>query len=190
MNDINVSTPEPMQAQARIFVTALKKNPDVLKAWLRTRLVAGTQAHLPAAYYDAGFDFFNKKVYGQQEPEPRWKRCVDTANGTVGEIVGKFYVEEMFPGDSKEKAEALIVGIQDAFEAGLPELDWMDDETRAAAVEKKNLLKNKIGYPDTWRDYSALETAPDAHLQNMLNKKVITFFCFYRKIVNFKHLWW
>jgi len=172
VTDINVGQPDTLQEQADILLEVLGNEPETVKAYLRTRLLASTASHLPTEWYDTHFDFYNRKVYGQQEPEPRWKRCVDTANGSVGEIVGRFYVEERFAGESKEIALAMIEGIQDAFEAGLPALEWMDEATRAAAVEKKSLLSNKIGYPDAWRDYSAFQTGEGAHLQNMLNSRV------------------
>jgi putative endopeptidase len=171
VTDINVSTPEPIQKQAALLLGALQDRPEVLRAWLQARLIMSTSAHLPAAFADASFDFFSKKVYGQQQQEPRWKRCVDTTNRTVGDIVSRYYVEARFPGDSKEKAQELIVSIQGAFEAGLPELSWMDDATRAAAAEKASLLQNKIGYPDEWRDYSALSVGSDTHLENILSSR-------------------
>lgn len=173
VDDINVSTPEPIQQQADLLLATLAEEPEVLRAWLKLKVLGSFRSHLPEPYYGEAFAFFNARVYGQQQPEPRWKRCVDTANGTVGELVGRFYVEERFPGDSKDKALALIEGIQDSFEASLPELEWMDEETRAAAIEKKDLLGNKIGYPDTWRDYSALQTGADTHLVNMMGSRQV-----------------
>ncbi|MFT5684653.1 MAG: putative endopeptidase [Myxococcota bacterium] len=166
--DINVSTPEPLQGMAALITKSLADNPEVVRDWLRWQLISSTASHLPAQWYDASFAFYGVQVYGQKESEPQWKRCVDYADGSVGEIIGRFYVEERFPGDSKAIALEMIGGIQDAFEAGLPALSWMDDATRAAAIEKKSLLRNKIGYPDVWRDYSALTVTGEAHTANAL----------------------
>ncbi len=168
VTDINVSTPEPRAAMAGQLTDALKKNPEVVADWLRWQLITSTASNLSDDWYNASFAFYGVKVYGQREAEPQWKRCVDYADRSIGEIIGRFYVEERFPGDSKEIALSMISGIQDAFEAGLPALEWMDDETRAAAIEKKTLLRNKIGYPDVWRDYSALTLTGDAHTANAL----------------------
>ena len=165
---INVDTPEPVQATGALLLKALKTDPDTVRAWLSWRLISAESRHLSTDWYELTFDFYGRKVYGQQEPEERWKRCVDATENAMGQIVGKAYVAERFPGNSKEIALGLIGNIQDAFEAGLADLDWMDDTTRAAAIEKKQLLANKIGYPDSWRDYSALTTEPHSHLANVM----------------------
>ena len=163
-----------MRAQSAVIAEALREQPEAVRDWMRLHLIASSAEHLPQAFEDASFDFFNVKIAGQQEPEPRWKRCVDLTNRTLGEIVGRFYVEDRFAGESKAVAVEMIEDIQDAFEAGLADLDWMDDETRAAAIEKKSLLSNKISYPDVWRDYSALEIRPGELLGNVLRSRVFT----------------
>ncbi len=152
-------------------VSALMAATDlaVLKDYMLWATIRDNAHNLPTAYADAGFEFFGKKVTGQEEQSPRWKRCGRTVGGALGEAIGRKYVDKFFAGESRDVALQLIGGIQDAFEEGLDDLTWMDDETRQRAIEKKNALVNKIGYPDEWKDYSKLEITPDNHAANMLN---------------------
>ncbi len=108
---------------------------------------------------NANFEFYGKKLRGQQEIQPRWKRCVDATEAALGEVIGKLYVEDKFAGSSKDVALEMIGDIFGAFESGLPSLEWMDDTTRGRAMEKVGTLNQKIGYPDEWRDYSDLAVA-------------------------------
>ena len=141
----------------------------VLQDYMRWAILRDTADHLPKAFADADFEFFGKKVTGQEEQSPRWKRCGRIVGGAMGEAIGRKYVDRFFAGESRDVALTLIGDIQDAFEAGLPSLSWMDAETRARAIEKKNTLVNKIGYPDSWEDYSELAVTRDSHLGNVLS---------------------
>lgn len=164
ITDINVESPAVLKTTAELMKgTKL----SAVKAYLRWQTLHATASHLPAAYVDESFAFYGKQVYGMQENEARWKRCVRATDGALGEIVGKYFIEERFAGDSKDKAVAMIEGIQQAFEEQLPGLDWMDEATRARAIEKKNTLVNMIGYPDKWKDYG-FEVVGDNHLANVL----------------------
>lgn len=137
------------------LVSAL--DPQTMRAYLRYQVMAASSSTLPKAIDEEAFSFYGKTLYGQPEQRPRWRRCLDATTGALGELVGKAYVEKAFPGASKTQALEMIQGIEGAFEAGLPQLAWMDDATRAHAVEKAKAISNKIGYPDTWRDYSKLQ---------------------------------
>ena len=141
----------------------------VLQDYMRWALIRDTAPLLPVAYGDAHFEFFSKKVTGQEEQSPRWKRCGRMVGGAMGEAIGRKYIGEFFAGESKDTALKLIGDIQNAFEAGLSDLSWMDDVTQQRAIDKKNTLVNKIGYPDEWKNYSALEVTADGHLQNAIN---------------------
>jgi len=94
---------------------------------------------------------------GQREQRVRWERCVGSAGWYLGEALGRYYVERAFAGDSKDVAVEMIHNIEGALEAALPGLTWMDDATREKAREKIGALTDKIGYPDTWRDYSGMD---------------------------------
>ena len=142
-----------------------------LRTYLRWHLVHDTANLLPADFVNANFEFFGRELSGQPEIQPRWKRCVNATEGALGEDVGKLYVAERFAGDSKEIATEMIGDIQSAFADALPELTWMDEDTRRVALTKAEAVSDKIGYPDEWRDYSAVDTAPDAHFANSLSAR-------------------
>ena len=153
LNDINVETPEVF----RHLASMLKKtDTGTLKAYLRWQLLHAYAGTLPKAYFDETFAFFGQQVYGQKAPEDRWKRCVNSTDATIGELAGKAYIDAKFSGDSKDIAATLMRSVQEAFTAGLPKLAWMDDPTRARAIEKMKAMNLKIGYPDRWRDYTNL----------------------------------
>jgi putative endopeptidase len=165
VKDINVATPEFFEAlESLVQRTA----PDVLQTYLRWHAVDGTAYLLSKEFVDANFDFFGKKISGQEEIKPRWKRCVSATQGALGEAVGKLYVERMFAGSSKDVALEMIGDIKATFEAGLQDLAWMDDTTRERAVEKLHAMGFKIGYPDKWRDYSAMTITPDDYFANSM----------------------
>ncbi len=138
-----------------------------VKAYLTWQVVHHFAEQLPKVYADADFEFFHKTLRGQAEPSPRWKRCVAVTDLALRDELGQRYVAENFAGDSKSVAIEMITGIEAAFEAGLPGLSWMDDETRGRAVEKMTAIVNKIGYPQNWRSYDALEVGP-GHLVNVV----------------------
>lgn len=145
--------------------------PETLRAYLRAQVLYSNALALPSAVEEENFAFFGKTLYGQPEMKPRWRRCVDATQGAMGELLGQAYVAQAFGGDSKATAEEMIKGIEGAFEGGLAELAWMDDETRARAADKARAITNKIGYPDKWRDYSSLSVAPGQWYQNLSNAR-------------------
>jgi len=163
VTDINVATPEFFEALQKEMLAA---DPAVLRAYLTWHLVDETANLLASEFVDANFDFFGRQLSGQEELEPRWKRCVSATENALGEVVGRLYVERRFAGDSKRIATEMIEDIMGAFESALPGLGWMDDATRKRAIEKAEAVADKIGYPDEWRDYSKLRIAPGDYFAN------------------------
>ena len=106
-------------------------------------------------------------MLGLAELAPEWKRAVRAIDALVGEAVGQVYVERYFPAEHKRAMLALVGNLLEAFRAGITELEWMSPETKAKAEEKRARLATKIGYPDKWRDYSALEIRADDPLGNL-----------------------
>jgi putative endopeptidase len=106
------------------------------------------------------FEFYGRTLSGRQEPTPQWKRAVAMVNGTLGEAVGQMYVEKYFPEENKTRMLELVANLQTALGQRIQALEWMSDETKAKAMEKLNTFTVKIGYPDKWRDYTALEIDP------------------------------
>ena len=103
------------------------------------------------------FEFYGKAITGAKEQRDPWRRGVSVVNGTLGEVVGKVYVSKHFPAEAKARMEVLVANLIKAYEKSITELDWMGDDTRAEALGKLSKFKTKIGYPDVWRDYSALD---------------------------------
>lgn len=164
LSSYNVNTPPFFQGFAALF----NKTPlPVLKAYLRARALNDAAPYLTSELEDLHFDFYGKQLSGRQEQEPRWKRCVSRTESALGEVLGRIYVERAFPGDSKAIALDMIQRVEREFEEGMSELDWMDDATRAVAIEKSQAITNKIGFPDKWRDYSDLVVDPSDHFANV-----------------------
>jgi len=165
LDGINVGQPEFFQALDRELKDA---EPATRAAYLRWHLVHGLQDLLPEAFAQEDFALYGKTLQGQKELEPRWKRCVAQVDEGLGEILGKAFVDRNFPGDSKQISLEMIQRVEAAFASRLPDLTWMDDATRARALEKLHAVRNQIGYPDKWRSYAGLEVTPDAWLKDGL----------------------
>lgn len=158
ISDISVATPEFFEELDAVLAEVPLED---LKTYLEWHAIHGYADSLTSELVQAEFDFYGKKLAGQEEIRPRWKRCVAATEAVLGEVIGRVYVKERFGGNSKNVALAMIADIEQAFENGLPGLEWMDDETRSRAMAKVETLANKIGYPDEWRDYSGLEVSAD-----------------------------
>lgn len=165
---INVERPEVYERLDTVLGAA---DLDLLKAYTRWHVLVEVANSLSKSFVEEQFTFFGKQLRGQSEIRPRWKRCTGLAENHLGDVLSKVYVGEMFAGSSKSKAEEMILDIEHAFEEGLPSLSWMDEETRARAVEKVGTLKNKIGYPKAWRDFSGLEVSTGGHFEQALAMK-------------------
>ncbi|MBP9792523.1 MAG: M13 family metallopeptidase [Flavobacterium sp.] len=151
-----VSQPKYMTALEDIFKT--NKIED-WKAYLRWTLINKSTGVLTTDIENANWDFYSKTLTGALKQRPREERALQVVNGTVGEALGKLYVERKFPAEAKEKAKAMIENVFLAFENRINNLPWMTPETRKGAIEKLRKSTVKIGYPDKWKDYSKLVIA-------------------------------
>jgi putative endopeptidase len=133
----------------------------VLKAWMAFGLVDNAAPYLSKPFVDAHFEFRAKTLAGQQEQRPRWKRGVTLVGDQMGFAVGKLYVDKYFPPESKAKMEQLVSDLRVALKGRIERLDWMSPQTKARALEKLAKFHVKIGYPDKWRDYSALRVSDE-----------------------------
>ena len=145
---------------------------DKVNALIKSESLATVATYLAANYlssaapymsddiYAAYFDFFGRKMSGQQEMRPRWKRAMNVPNGLLGEAVGEIYVGKYFPESDKQRMTELVKNLQTALGEHIAALDWMSDATKAKAQEKLAAFTVKIGYPDKWKDYSSLEIDP------------------------------
>lgn len=139
-----------------------------LKTLFTWQVLDGASSFLTTEIFNTSFDFYGRVMSGKEEPSPLWKRAVSTVNGTLGEAVGQMYVKKYFPEENKERMLALVLNLQKALGLRIEHLSWMSRETKDKALEKLNAMTIKIGYPDTWRDYSALEVnAEDTYYANI-----------------------
>ncbi len=153
VDTVIVSQPKYMVA----LETMLKENKvDDWKAYMRWSLLNRASSQLSTDIENANFEFYGKTLTGAVSQRPRDERALQTINGAVGEALGKLYVEKKFPAEAKAKAEKMIKNIFRAFENRINNLSWMSAETKVSALAKLNKSRIKIGYPDKWKDYSAL----------------------------------
>jgi putative endopeptidase len=129
---------------------------ETLKAWQAFGIADVAAPYLSKRFVDANWEFRSKFLNGTEEQRPRWKRAVDTAENAMGEAIGRTYVAEYFPADSKAKMEKLVADLRAAMKGRIENLQWMGPETKARALDKLSKFGVKIGYPSKWRDYSAL----------------------------------
>ncbi len=130
---------------------------ETLKAWAAFHATDDAAPLLSKRFVDTHFEFRSKFLNGVPEQRPRWKQAVAAAEGSMGEAIGRTYVTEYFPPDSKAKMEKLVADLRAAMKVRIAGLDWMSPETKAKAVEKLTKFGVKIGYPTKWRDYSKLQ---------------------------------
>jgi len=150
---IIVSQPKYMTA----LQTILSENKvDDWKAYMRWMLLNRAANQLSGEIGAANFEFYGKTLTGAIKQRPLEERALQTVNGATGEALGKLYVEKMFPAEAKLKAEKMIKNIVRAYEIRINNLTWMSAETKKSAIQKLNKITVKIGYPDKWKDYSAL----------------------------------
>jgi putative endopeptidase len=168
---INVSEPEFMRAVNQIVSSTPLGD---VQTYLRWHLLKGSAEFLPTAFVEENFAF-TRTLTGAKEQRPRWKRCVDYTNGDLGEIVGKAYIAQAFGAEGKARTLEMVEAIERAMGRDISGLAWMSEATKKQAAEKLKTVANKIGYPDKWRDYSALNIARGDALGNSQRANVFEF---------------
>jgi len=136
------------------------------RAYLRYHVLAMAASWLSPAFVNEDFAF-SSRFSGAKQLLPRWKRCLRETDGDLGEALGQAYVAKTFPPEAKARAKAVIEDIRTAFRARIQRLSWMSDTTKAQALDKLARMRQKVGYPDTWRDYSRLVVADGPFVLNV-----------------------
>jgi putative endopeptidase len=167
MNAFVATTPRALSRVDELVRTAPMETWRVYLRWNVLRAMANARA-LPRAFVEESFAFSSKNFTGAKELQPRWKHCVEMTDGALGEALGQAFVRRWFPGDAREKALGLVVGVQKAQGENLRALPWMDGATREKALEKLSRIDNKIGYPVKWRDYGSLEVTRASFFRDVL----------------------
>ncbi|MDR3763226.1 MAG: M13 family metallopeptidase [Acidobacteriota bacterium] len=155
---LNVGNPEFFQKLSALIAS---EPLDTWKTYLRWRVIKSSASLLNKAFVDENFEFQGKYLSGQQQLEARWKRCTSMTDGDLGEALGPLYVEKAFPKEAKLRMDTLVVSIEDSMGKDIQNLGWMSPETKKAADAKLHKVTNKIGYPDTWKDYRPVKIKRD-----------------------------
>ena len=133
----------------------------IWKDYLRANLLSSYANYLPSAFVETKFDFYSKFLYGRQEQQPRWRKAISSINGNLGELLGQLYVEKHFSPESKARMITMVDNLIAAYAESIKNLDWMSEETKKHSLVKLSKFTPKIGYPDKWKDYSALIVKDD-----------------------------
>ncbi|MCD1145343.1 peptidase M13 [Kocuria sp. LUK] len=144
---------------------------DAWRAWARWHLVSARAPWLSAEFVEADFAFYGTVLSGTPRLKDRWKRGVELVNGVLGEAVGELYVAAHFSPTAKERMDELVANLLEAYRISITELDWMTETTRQEALKKLSQFTPKIGYPEKWKDYSALEIRPDDLVGNLVRTR-------------------
>src|SRR6201996_2874926 len=161
---LNVATPTYFTAMNAEIDSA---SVDSIKSYLRWHALRSAAPALSKPFVDENFNFFSATLQGQKEQTPRWKRCTRATDQALGEAVGQDWVKQNFPPDAKANMDKLVAALEKALGQDIAQLPWMSDATKAEAKVKLDAYRNKIGYPENWRDYSALVVKRDDPLGNL-----------------------
>lgn len=163
---------EVVNAQPSFFTEVarlLESEPlDTWKVWAAWHLVSSMSPYLASDFVNERFRFYGTVLTGTPVIKDRWKRGVELVERSIGEAVGKVYVDQHFSPTAKARMDELVANLIEAYRQSITELDWMTDQTRAKALDKLDKFTPKIGFPVRWRDYSALEIAPDDLIGNVM----------------------
>jgi putative endopeptidase len=155
---LNVATPDFFKALNDVIAS---QPVDAWKSYFRWHVITADADDLPKAFRDEDFAFFGKVLAGQKEQTPRWRQCTQMTDQAMGEAVGQDWVKQNFPPQAKASMDRLVAALDKSLAADIKTLPWMSEDTKKAAEEKLAQFRNKIGYPEKWRDYSALKVDRD-----------------------------
>lgn len=154
---VDVGQPEAVMEAIRVLNEEPLEDQKILMEW---QMLDSNGNRLGKASDDADFDFYGRTLSGQKEPKSMWKRATSAVNGTLGDALGRLYVEKYFPAGAKERMIGMFHNLKSALARRISAQDWLSQESRGLALEKLEAFKFKIGYPDKWRDYSRMEIDP------------------------------
>lgn len=163
-SEMNVSNPDFFKQVNGVIES---ESLDALRTYVQWHLLNDAAPWLSKAYVDENFKF-RQALTGQAEIQARWKRCVDATDRALGEALGQRYVEETFGADGKQRMLKMVDALEKSLDDDIHNLPWMTEETKKQAKIKLTAIRNKIGYPDVWRDYSKLTVTQGDLMGNFL----------------------
>lgn len=166
VKQFNLCQPEFMEAVGKMLFD--KEMLESVKAYYAWTVIRNGAAYLSDNFVDANFEFYGKTLSGAEQLRPRWKRVTDVTDEAMGEVLGQLYVENYFPKKAKERMVTMVNNLKDAFAIRIKNAEWMDEATKQKALEKLEVIRVKVGYPDKWRDYSKLEIQDDSYYANII----------------------
>jgi putative endopeptidase len=172
VDTLNVGQPDFFTAENTVLTS---QSLDALKAYLKFHAINNVAPWLSASYADANFNFFQKTLNGQAEQTARWKRCTSVTDRALGEAVGQDWVKQNFPPQAKQNMEQLVAALEKALGQDIQSLPWMTDDTKKQAEEKLADFRQKIGYPDKWRDYTPLKITRGDFVSDLRNSSKFEF---------------
>ncbi len=172
LSSLNVASPNFFKAMSEELNAA---SLDDWKTYLRWHLVHADAPFLSSAFVNENFAFYGKTLRGQQELQPRWKRCTEGVDRDLGEALGQAYVDKYFSPEAKQQALKMVKEIEAAMQQDIDSLPWMSATTKKQALIKLHAVANKIGYPDKWRDYTKLEIVRGDELGNVERSRKFEF---------------
>ena len=142
---------------------------EVLKAYMRFHLISNYATFLSVSIDNENFNFYGKALSGAESQRPRWKRVLDSEESAMGMVLGKLFVKEYFPANTKKRYNDMVEAIRTAYGERIKKLDWMSESTKVKALDKLSKMTKKVGYPDKWKDYSKLVVGANSYCENMMN---------------------
>ena len=165
IKEINVNQPTFVKELGKMMET---ESVGDWKIFLRWKLISAAAPFLSTEFENKSFDFYSRKLNGQEQMEPRWKRVLKIESAFLGEPIGKIYVQQYFKPQSKAKMEEMVRNLKTAFRTRLQNLTWMENATKVKALEKLEAMDVQVGYPEEWQNYTLLEMKNDSYVMNVL----------------------
>ena len=142
---------------------------QTLKDYMSFHLVVTFAGYLSEPFAAANFNFYGKTIHGAQEQHPRWRRALDAEEGAIGEALGQLFVKEYFDVTAKARYEVIVENVRNAYKSRIEKLTWMNDSTKQKAIHKLTAIRKKVGYPDKWKDFSAMKIDRGPYALNMMH---------------------
>ncbi|POY36249.1 peptidase M13 [Solitalea longa] len=140
---------------------------DTWKAYIKWNILRNAAPFLSSSFIKENFNFYSTVLQGQKSPKPRWKNVMNVVDGNIGELLGQMYVDQYFKPEAKQRMMSMIDNMSNTFADRIQRLDWMSDDTKKQALYKLKSFTRKIGYPDKWKDYTAISIVADNYISNV-----------------------